>query len=241
MVAAEVPPASSTLPSLKKPTSFVLRDHTAVHQRENVLPIVKETRYLEGEEEFIEEEQHDDEEHHDNESRPKPVGAVIGATLLVNLATILGVVFLIPMCRQKTTAKGVLDFIIPAFASGTLIATALFLTLPESISYIHTAITALGLTDSHEDHGDEEEDNHDNHRFLEGEEHEEEHHDDEHGFELPPATVWRVAVSVLVGFLLPKMVGIMFPKAGTIIEEEDAKVVTNAPNKGTYKSFFMLP
>lgn len=161
-------------------------------------------------------EHHHDEEDHDNDNKKK-WGEVIGLTLLVNLATLSGVLFFIPVLSRKSRAwvKSIcwsdavpspvlakpedssartlhlLDLIIPAFASGALIATAVFLVIPEAIMLINVSLAA-------------EHDEHDEHvRMLFNETIEEE---EEHTDEISPDAIWRFGASLLGGFLLPLLI-----------------------------------
>jgi hypothetical protein len=144
---------------------------------------------------------HDHDDHDDHDDKPNPWGAVIGGTLLVNLATILGVIFLVPVCRKQTALKkSILDIIVPSFAAGALIATGLFLTIPESIVLIQSHI--MEGMEEHDDHGDEGGEDH-------GDEHGDEH--DDHGFEFYPGTIWRFASALLAGFLFPILMKALFP------------------------------
>ena len=115
-------------------------------------------------------------------------GAVIGATLLVNLATFSGVLILvIPAVQQgylkyrgvpgtpgAVAGKGgrMLDIVVPGFAVGALIATAVFLIFPEALMYIG------GGHGDHDDHSDHEDHSDHGHRYLQ-DGHEE--HGDEEG------------------------------------------------------------
>lgn len=196
----------------------------------NILDRALSFRALEGEEHEGEEhegEEHEGEHHDDDEKKPKPWGRVFGGTLLVNLATILGVVFLTPVCRKKqdpdsagpTKTRSILDIIVPSFAAGALIATALFLTVPEAIALIQGQLMEDGEEGHGDEHGDEHGD-HEDHRFMEEDEHE--GHDD-HGFELMPSAIWRFAASFLGGFMLPLVFAAIFPKGHG--EDEAKKVV----------------
>ena len=154
---------------------------------------------------------------HDDES--KPWGLVIGFTLLVNLATLSGVAFLIPMLSRKARAwvksgfgkdplpeitapsknkvaeTNFLDIAIPSFASGALLATSVFLIIPEGLYLIQSFI------------GEKEEDDH--RRFLEGDEEED---GDEHSGEFTPDAIWRFGASLLGGFMLPMLFDFLFPR-----------------------------
>jgi len=162
-------------------------------------------------------EHHEEDGDHDGETTggPKPWGKVLGGTFLVNLATLTGVIFLIPVCSFKGSSEDkneaafiarqarrqkILDIIVPSFAAGALLATAVFLIGPESIVLIQRSLTM-------EEGG--EGDGHDaDHRFLEGEEG---GHDD-HGFEILPATTWRFATTLLSGFLVPIVFAVFVPR-----------------------------
>lgn len=141
-------------------------------------------------------------------------GAVIGATLLVNLATFSGVLILIIPAVQKgylkyrgvpgtpgaAAGKGgrMLDIVVPGFAVGALIATAVFLIFPESLAYIggghdHDDHSGEAGHDDHSDHG---------HRYLQ------DGHDD-HG-DGEGVIAAKFGCSILGGFLLPLFFSIFF-------------------------------
>ena len=188
-----------------------------------------DTDHLEGDhdEEDHHEDHHDDHADEDHDDTSKPWGLVIGFTLLVNLATLTGVLFLIPMLSRKARAwvKSVfsnealpetpekkenvgsstfLNIAIPSFASGALLAMAVFLVIPEALYLIQSF-----LNESGEEHDDHDEDAH--RRFLEEEEgHGEEH--DEHAGELTPAAIWRFGASLLGGFMLPMLFDLLLPR-----------------------------
>jgi len=132
----------------------------------------------------------------------KPWGEVILAALLINLVTLIGLLFLSGRWVASTffgaSLKGsdskwkLTSNIIPSFATGALLATSLFLIVPESLLLITSDLS--GGEDSHAGHG---------HRFLE--EHEE--HDD-----IESAVAWRFGISVLGGFILPVIFSLMFPR-----------------------------
>jgi hypothetical protein len=174
------------------------------------------------------EDHHDDEdhhEHHEEEGNPKPWLEVIGATLLVNVSTITGVVFLTFLRKNQDKNKqpgsfNWMDVIIPGFAGGALLATGVFLTIPEAISLIQTSVMKAI----------EEEEGHigNNHRlrFLEGEEG---HggHSEEHGTEILPSVIWRFGTAVLAGFLFPVIFACLFPRTFTNkdTQEDQSKAV----------------
>ncbi len=179
------------------------------------------------EDEDHEDEDHDheeDEDHDHGDSASKPWGIVLLSTLIVNFATITGVIFLIPVFKAGLEGNGTsrsVDVLIPAFAAGALIATVAFLTLPEGIAKIQGSL----MEEEDEHHDDHDADHIDDHdledevtgsgagaarylRFLEGDD---TGHED-HGFELYPSTIWRFATSLLAGFLIPICLAMFFPR-----------------------------
>ena len=148
----------------------------------------------------------------------KPWGEVILATVLVNLTSLSGLVFLlIPAIhrgylkmsgREVPEAAGAkskaLDICVPAFAVGALLATAFFLVFPEAVHLIEGG---------HSDHGDEnsDADSHEGHghRLLEGEDSHEGH--DDHAGSSESQNAAKFGMAVLGGFLLPIFFGILFP------------------------------
>jgi len=169
------------------------------------------------------EHDHDDEHLHgtetmssENKSVDNVWGAVIGATLLVNLATFSGVLILVipavhrgylkyrgvPGTPEAVAGKGgrMLDIVVPGFAVGALIATSVFLIFPEALAYIGGG------------HGDDHSDNDDHsdhgHRYLE------DGHDD-HG-DGEGVIAAKFGCAILGGFLLPIFFSIFFH-----IDEED--------------------
>jgi zinc transporter ZupT len=161
-----------------------------------------------------------EEHHHD-----KKWGEVIGLTLIVNLATLSGVLFFIPLLSRKARAwvKSVcwsdavpapelpkdaaqdddiarkthtLDLIVPSFASGALLATAVFLIIPEALVLINTYVG------NHGEEGDEHD--HEHIRILQTDDDMGAH--DEHEGEISPNAIWRFGASLLAGFLLPLLI-----------------------------------
>jgi len=141
----------------------------------------------------------------EEETTGKPWGPVIGASLLVNVATLVGVLFFCSCERSRgnsqTQPGNSKDIMIPSFAAGALFATAFFLTLPESISQIQMSVME-GIEAEHA-HAEEE-----GHTEEEGGHAEEE--EDHTGEMLVPVT-WRFAAAVVGGFLLPLLFNIIFP------------------------------
>ena len=154
---------------------------------------------------------HGDEDH-DDHSDSKPWGLVILSTLLINLVTLSGVAFVIPAYykkirhgeeisfEQKEDSK-TLNIVVPAFASGALISTILFLVLPEAIMMVNNSIVAENKAAGYDPHA-----GHD-HRFLEGDE---DADADAAAGELEVGTIWRIGTCILAGFILHLFLGLLF-------------------------------
>jgi hypothetical protein len=148
-------------------------------------------------------------------SGEKPWGKVIGSTLLVNLITLIGVIFLIPAIttalKDKTlsqclkdmvsknhvfweasASKTMFDICITAFACGALLATTVFLIIPEAFSLVNAGPPEEG------------EDPHAGHRMLQDDHSE---HEGEEG----ESKVWVFGTCILGGFLLPMFLASFFP------------------------------
>ena len=171
----------------------------------------------------------------------KPWGAVIGFSLLINLATLSGVLFLIPVLSRKarawakaacwnqavpeqpqdneananaSTKEGgihLLDVIIPSFASGALLATSVFLVIPEALFLIQNHLT------EHEDAA-----------AHEGET-EEEH--DEHSGEFETGAIWRFGTALLSGFLIPFVFDAIFPHHNEHFAGDECEQIHDHPHE----------
>jgi zinc transporter ZupT len=150
------------------------------------------------------------------EEDPKPYGAVLAATLLVNLATLSGLVLLVvPAVRKGLLRKAasdskshgkLIDIIIPSFASGALMATAVFLVLPEAFHLIEGV---------HEDGGEGDHSGH-GHRFAKEEE------ADSEG-----ATFAKWGCGILGGFLLPAFLSLFFFHGTKELDEEESAAASD--------------
>lgn len=175
-----------------------------------------ETGQHDDDEHHDDEEHHDDDEHQDEEeyasAQDKPWGEVILASLLINLVTLTGVVFITGEFVAKHVFKrpvvhtpqfiAFTHNVVPSFACGALLATTVFLILPESLTLIASHFASA---DGHDDHG---------HRSLEEEEEEEEHNDG--------PVAWRFGTCVIAGFLLPILTTLIFPHSHDVLNEEDS-------------------
>jgi len=160
----------------------------------------------------------------------KPWGKVLGGTVLINMITLVGVVFLVPafskrmmhkisaaffwradkeahahiihVCTEEQEGEDgdyveghskMLDIFIPSFAAGALFATVVFLVIPESIMLLNS-----GVATHEDDHA--------------GEEAVDEDHDEELA-ELATGAIWRFGTGILSGFLLPVVLGAVFPRS----------------------------
>jgi len=152
---------------------------------------------------------HDEESDHDNHDhdshdenvnsisdgdsgREKPWMIVILMTLLINCASLIGVIFLGASLLKRISGIGgediesqevdlnkkniFVDVVIPSFSSGTLLATSFFLILPEAI----TLITTENENDTEDGHDGHDHENH------EGE-----------------SNLWLFGAAVLLGYLIP--------------------------------------
>ena len=186
----------------------------------------------------------------------KPWGAVIGAAIIINLVTLIGVVFLVGACISKKLRngapkpKGSFNWkfshnIIPSFACGAILATSVYLIIPESLLMITDAITAdperYGAS-IHEEEGGEGDDAHagHNHRWLE--DHDDDGHEAHYDIDVPVA--WRFGTCILGGFLFPIVTGLIFPhyhepevcekcqgamRNGVLVSEEEAEEEDSTP------------
>jgi zinc transporter ZupT len=155
------------------------------------------------------EENHADEVAHSNElpagaSGDKPWGPLIGAALCVQMVTLTGLILAaltkLYASRHKNdpalqaSLQMLNHVLIPSFAAGALLATASFLIIPESLHLLEKVVA---------EHHEEEMST-----SMNGTEGvaEEEHHEDEDETHL-----WKFGASILAGFLMPILVGMVFP------------------------------
>lgn len=101
------------------------------------------------------------------EDRGKPWGAAIGAALLVQLVTFAGIILIaVTAIFNKTGktsfSKKLHNIIVPSFAAGALMATAVFLIIPESMALLQKAASA-STDDHHEENEVVAEDDHSGH------------------------------------------------------------------------------
>ncbi len=191
-------------------------DHEEAYATNSTATVAEEEDHVEGdhEEEAPDEEDHEGEDHDEEEydgeeeehdhahegeeahtedefvATTKPYGVVIGATLLVNLATLTGLVLVmgssisgvclkargVEQSSSWATREGanqggkLFDVMIYSFAVGALLATAVFLVLPEALVLIkggheshageedaHRRRLLRSLQEDHDDHGGEAE------------------------------------------------------------------------------------
>ena len=169
----------------------------------------------------LESEDHHEDEHDNDQQAGKPWGHVVGASILIQAVTFSGLLLVgFVSCFQrlsrdrgdkKSLWHRLHHQIVPSLASGALLATTVFLLIPEGFELLEGA------------HGDDfiaghaEEDDHRRRRFLyqnttEGE-YDPDHHDEEHEEEHVPhnTAAWKFGASLLGGFLFPILLGAIFP------------------------------
>jgi zinc transporter ZupT len=155
-------------------------------------------------------------------STSQPWGDVILASLIIQTVTLTGLFVSATMscCKKvkngQTTASTspfwsmVSTLVIPSFAGGALLATAIFLIIPEALHLVPLLSPSTSSDEEHHEEG--EEDDHSGHdryrryyrRFLqEGEEGDAEHAE--------PDQPWKVGAAILGGFLFPMLFWIVFP------------------------------
>jgi hypothetical protein len=112
-------------------------------------------------------EYHDENEHEEYPHDDVPWGDVIAASLIVQLVALSGLMFTaLSLCTRGTSSasfrRRLHEQIVPSFAAGALLATTVFLLLPESIKLLQG-----GHSEEHEDEVHDEDAHADDHRFLE--------------------------------------------------------------------------
>ena len=136
----------------------------------------------------------------------KPWGEAIGAAFAVNAATLIGILGIVPAIFfggknfNPNTKSNVMNIVLPAFACGALIATALFLILPESVHLLE------GGHGDHDDHGHrmlaEGHDDHDDHDV---------HSEEEEGTPSEAEVAFKFGISILGGYFIPFVLSSLFP------------------------------
>jgi zinc transporter ZupT len=131
----------------------------------------------------------------------QPWGDVILASLLIQTVTITGLIVSTAMknCCGGKNPTGlfwtmVRHLVIPSFAGGALLATTVFLIIPEALHLV-----PLSSTSGEEEEHHEDEESHTRYRYLQEHVHEE------------PDQPWKVGTAILGGFLFPMLFWILFP------------------------------
>jgi zinc transporter ZupT len=165
--------------------------------------------------EFDSHDEHDDDD--------KPWGDVIAASLIIQAVTFVGLLLTIGVGyygRMRGLDKDALMYtlsfkIIPAFACGALLATSVFLVIPESL-------VLLAGGHGEEEHHDEEETAAAEDggvrflRLLEGDE-----EGEEHGEDSEAEASWKFGAALLAGFLFPILLHVFFPAKKELLEEHE--------------------
>jgi zinc transporter ZupT len=172
-------------------------------------------------------------DHDDDDHDEKPWGKVIVASLIINLVSFSGLFFVVfgtftrkhygPSLKHK--GWKFTSNIIPSFACGALLATTVFLIIPESLGMILSHLEGHSEEDSHTDYDSlaETGDDHDghDHRFLQDDHDDHDEHED-----FDSAVAWRFGACLLAGFLIPVITGMLVsggehkPKECDVCEED---------------------
>jgi zinc transporter ZupT len=172
-------------------------------------------------------------DHDDDDHDEKPWGKVIVASLIINLVSFSGLFFVVfgtftrkhygPSLKHK--GWKFTSNIIPSFACGALLATTVFLIIPESLGMILSHLEGHSEEDSHTDYDSlaETGDDHDghDHRFLQDDHDDHDEHED-----FDSAVAWRFGTCLLAGFLIPVITGMLVsggehkPKECDVCEED---------------------
>jgi zinc transporter ZupT len=146
------------------------------------------------------------------EQNDKPWGDVIAGSLIINLVTFSGVILTSSigcfnrMRRSKGDDTGFWSMMhriaIPSFAGGALLATVVFLLIPEAFELLEHSTQE----ETAEEHAAEV--------YVEGEE---AHEEDYEGAQ------WRFGLALLCGFLFPVLLGTLFPSPDTSACEQCLK------------------
>jgi len=119
------------------------------------------------------------------DDREKPWGKVVGATFLVNLVSLVGILSLFCMMNKAAIFSNTywVDVSVSSSAAGALLAAACLIILPESSVMLLEAHTESASASGHEDDEDDK-----------------------------AEVSWKFGVSILFGILLPMIVGAFFPR-----------------------------
>ena len=195
------------------------------------------------------EEDHADEAHSDEEnvsSSGTPWGPAIGAAITVQLTTLSGIIIISAAVLYRRfyvksqDSKGFTNLIwilqhlvVPSFAVGALLATAVFLIIPEALNLLGgeahseeghrfrrqlamTVIRSLAEGSNETEH-------------AEGEEHseeEEEHEEESASANSESQVAWKFGAAFLGGFIFPILLGVIFPEPEVLQAQLEAEEET---------------
>jgi zinc transporter ZupT len=163
--------------------------------------------------EHLDEGEEHDQDHEEDGHVTKPWGPALLAALLVNSASFIGIfiVFITAVTAGRKGSHtrdfhGLLHICLPSFAAGALLATSVFLIIPEAIQLLE------GGHDAEDEHGA--------HRSLEEEE----------SGPSESEVAWKFGAAVLGGYLLPSFIGSFFAHGHVLPAEalEDPPAVVTA-------------
>jgi len=161
---------------------------------------------------YLEDEDHHEDDYHDDNDK-KPWGPVIGASFLIMLVTFSGLLLVgFVSCFQRLASANMdkesfwhrlHHQIIPSFASGALLATTVFLLIPEGFELLE-GLHGSDIIEGYEDDGHEDEVGHNETATAESSHSTHEAHSKN-------GAAWRLGASLLGGFLFPILLGAIFP------------------------------
>lgn len=178
-------------------------------------------------------EMHEDEHHEGDDD--KPWGDVIAASLLIQIVTVTGLFFTVAVgyygkMRGSNQSKlmHTMSFkIIPSFACGALLATAVFLVIPEALTLIGGGHDDAHGAEEAEVHHDEGEEHNHTERFLMRFLEEEEAHEEEHEEHNKAEASWKFGAALLSGFMFPILLHVFFPVREQILEEDEQQLAND--------------
>lgn len=177
---------------------------------------------------FLEEqhEEHGTNQHDDPYAGEKPWGGVIAAALVIQAVTLTGLFVTVAvgyfgkLGGHKNRVLHAMTFrIIPAFAAGALLATSVFLVIPEGLILLGGGHAGHGgeqeeAEEGHQDHNNsttsDGNDGHSGHEHLRFLQEHEQHNEGSSEGNTETQIAWKFGASLLGGFLLPIVFHVFF-------------------------------
>ena len=185
-----------------------------------------------------------------------PWGPALGAAVTVQLTTLSGIVIIAASIMYRRIYVKTEDskqfsnliwtlqhLVVPSFAVGALLATAVFLIIPEALNLLKG-----GEAHSEEEHrlrrrlvvmmvrslveGNETDHDHEGEEHSDEEHAEEEHAEEEAGSANSESQVsWKFGAAFLGGFIFPILLGVIFPEPEVLQAQLDAEEITEEETK----------